>query len=328
MKKFIKNYWAISIPIIILIIAILFLIKREPPKHNQVVGMVEAGFVDVAAQYPGRLDSLFVQQGDTVEKGQLLAVLQSTEINTVKEQALAAIQVAQNNLDLLKNGPREEAISSSQNLYEIAQHQYDLVHKTYKRMLQLFKDSIISGQEKDIIYFKLQAAKKEQEMAKMHLQSLQKGSRPELIQASTAILKQAEKGYELVKSISGHTRVYAPTSGIISTLITTQGEIVSIGYPMMTIQKKHSYYVQFNIRQDKMEQIQVGQKVTLNIPGTEKGIVKAKISQVSPALEFANWVPEKETGQFELRTFTIQCKPLNPTKGLRPGMTAALNLPK
>src|SRR5699024_9590916 len=121
---------------------------------------------------------------------------------------------------------------------------------------------IISGQEKDIIYFKLQAAKKEQEMAKMHLQSLQKGSRPELIQASTAILKQAEKGYELVKSISGHTRVYAPTSGIISTLITTQGEIVSIGYPMMTIQKKHSYYVQFNIRQDKMDQIQVGQKVT------------------------------------------------------------------
>src|SRR5699024_3062805 len=103
--------------------------------------------------------------------------------------------------------------------YEIAQHQYDLVKKTYQRMLQLYKDSVISGQEKDVIYFKLQAAQKEQEMAKMHLQALEKGSRPEMIQAATSILHQAEKGYELVHAISGHTRIYAPASGIISTLI-------------------------------------------------------------------------------------------------------------
>src|SRR5699024_8497963 len=115
--------------------------------------------------------------------------------------------------------------------------------------------------------------------------SLQKGSRPEMIEAAAAILKQAEKGYELIHAISGHTRVYAPASGIISTLITTEGEIVSIGYPMMTIQKKNSYYIQFNVRQDKMDQIQLGQNVTLTIPGTETGKIEAQISQISPALE-------------------------------------------
>lgn len=314
-----------SIPVVILIVAILFLIKRKPGKEDQIIGMVDASFVDIAAQYPGRLDSLFVQQGDTVHKGQLLAVLQSTEINKVREQALSAIKVAQSNLELLQKGPRPEAIQSSHHLYEIAQHQYDLVKKTYQRMLQLYKDSVISGQEKDVIYFKLQAAKKEQEMAKLHLQTLENGSRPEMIQAATSILHQAEKGYELVHSISGHTRIYAPDSGIISTLIIGEGELVSIGYPMMTLQKKGSFYIEFNVRQDKMQNFKKGQEVSLIIPGTEQEKIKAKIVEVSPALAFANWVPEKETGKFELRTFTIKCKPAAKVGGLRPGMTAALN---
>lgn len=328
MKTFLKNYWALSIPLVILIIAILFLINRKPPDQNRVIGMVDASFTDIAAEYPGRLDSLLVRQGDTVHQGQLLAVLRTTEIDAVKQQALSSIEAAQSQLDLLKNGPRTEVVQSANNLYQIAQQQYDLAEKTYERMLNLYKDSVISGQEKDLMYFKYQVAKKEMETAKLHVQTLESGSRPEMIQAAAAILKQAEQGYALSKAIGDNTHIYAPVSGIISTLITGQGEIVSIGYPMMTIQKNDSYYVQFNIRQDQMQSLQKGTEVTLKIPGCEPEQVKAVVNQIAPALDFANWVPEEQSGKFELRTFTIRCKPVTEVKGLRPGMTAALPLPE
>src|SRR5699024_3822434 len=139
---------------------------------------------------PGRLDSLLVEQGDTVQKGQLLAIIKGTEVENIEQQALAAIQAAQGQVDLLKNGPRPEVIQSAKNLQDIAQHQYDLAQKTYKRMQNLYKDSVISGQEKDMVYFKYQAAKKELESAEAHARSLERGSRPEMIQTAEAILKQ------------------------------------------------------------------------------------------------------------------------------------------
>lgn len=328
MKNFIKNYWAMSIPLVILIIALLFLFSSNSSNEDQVIGMVEAEFVDVAATFPGKVDSLLVQKGDTVQQGELLAILRTTEINVIKKQALAAIEAAQSNLDLLENGPRTESIKSAQNLYEIAQHQYDLVEKTYQRMLDLYQNQVISGQEKDLIYFKYQAAKKEMEMAQLHLQMLHKGSRPEMIKAAAAILKQAEQAYALTDAIAENTHIKAPVSGIITSLITHAGEIVAMGYPMMSVQKKNSFYVQFNIRQDHINRLQKGTKVTLHIPGCQPEMIDAIVSEIAPALEFANWVPEQGSGQFELRTFNIQCTPVGEVKGLRPGMTAALQLPK
>ncbi len=328
MKNLIKNYWALSIPLVILIIAILFLVNQKPNHQDRVIGMVEAKFIDVSATFPGQVDSLFVEQGDTVHKGQALAVMQTTEINIVKQQALTSIEAAQHNLNLLKNGPRDEAVQSAQNLYEIAQEQYKLVQKTYQRMLNLYQDNVISGQEKDMIYFKYQAAKKEMEMAKQHLQMLKNGSRPEMIKTSAAILKKAEHSYALSQAIAQNTHITAPVSGVISSLITHHGEVVAMGYPMMTIQKKNSFYIQFNIRQDKMAKIEKGTKVELSVPGTKAETFTAVVTYISPALEFANWVPEQGSGQFELRTFTIRVQPTQPVKGLRAGMTAALNLPK
>lgn len=326
MKSFFKNYWALSIPLVILIIALLFLFRHSTPGKDRVIGMVDANFTDIAASLPGRLDSLMVKEGDTIEQGQLLAVLKATEVNILQKQALAAITAAQSQVDLLKSGPRKETLQSATYLYEIAEQQYDLAQNTYQRMLNLYNDSIISGQEKDLMHFKYQAAKRELEMARMNQQRLESGSRPEMIQAAMAVLDQAEQAYELSNAVAHNTRIYAPASGIISTLVIHEGELVSIGYPIMTIQKNNSYYIQFDVRQDQMKHLQKGTKVQLTIPGCEPEKVEAEVSEIAAALSYANWVPQEASGQFELRTFTVKCRPTVTVQGLRPGMTAALNL--
>lgn len=329
MKDFIKNYWAVLIPVLVVIVALFFFLAGNKEEENNFVGMVDAASVDVAAEFPGRLDSLLVEQGDTVKAGQLVAVLRSNEINAVKAQALSAIDAAKGQQELLTQGARPELIEATSKLYQISEEQYKLFSTTYDRMERLYNADVISGQEKDMFYFKYQAAKKEMETAKLNLQMLKNGTRPELLKTANAIVKQAEQAYELTKALGDNTKVYAPADGVISSLVTHQGEIVSIGYPMMTIEKKNSTLLRFNIRQDKANLLKLGAKASVRVPGCEPETFDVKVTSVSPTLEFANWVPSKDKGQFELRTFTIELKPenLSGIKGLRSGMTASLILP-
>ncbi|SEW50920.1 HlyD family secretion protein [Chitinophaga arvensicola] len=329
MRAVLKNYWALLIPIVILIIALFFFIRKPSATDKSVIGMVDADYVDVAAEFPGRLDSLLVKQGDTIRRGQLLGVLRSTEINAIRNQAEAAIDAAKGQLTLLQKGARPEAIKAADNLYNITQQQYELMQKTYQRMQNLFNDDVISGQEKDLVYFKLQAAKKEMETAKLNMDMLQQGSRPELITTASAIVRQAEQGYELTKALSDNTYIHAPADGVISSMVIQEGEVVAIGYPLMTIQKPSTYHITYNIRQDNMNDFPLGSKKQVTVPGCDPENFEVVVSKVSPSLTFANWVPVKEQGKFELRTFTVELKPVNETgiKGLRPGMTASMNLP-
>jgi HlyD family secretion protein len=157
---------------------------------------------------------------------------------------------------------------------------------------------------------------------------LQKGTRPEMINSANAIVQQAEQAYELTKSLQENTRIYAPATGVVTSLVIHQGEIVSIGYPIMSVEKANSYVLRFNIRQDIAAQFKPGTVAKVKVPGCEPAVFEVAVASVSPSLTFANWVPSKDKGEFELRTFTIEFKPVQPgaIQGLRSGMTASLQL--
>ena len=331
MKNFIKNYWAIFIPIIVLIFAGIYFLKNKTPKTDidQVVGMVDADFVDVSAGLPGRISELFVKEGDHVTAGQTLAQMKTSEIETVKSQADQAVIVAQNQLNNAENGVRPEVLQSARNIEKIAQEQMILMNKTYSRFQNLYNEGVVSGQERDIVYFKYKAAQQELETAKLNVQMLQNGSSKEIKNSAQAILNQAKDAAKLTEQIKENSTITAPVSGKISTLISNVGEMVNAGYPMMTIQKDRSFFVKFNLRQNQMTKIEKGSIVMMKIPGCIPENIRGTVAELAPALGYADWVPEKDNGEFELRTFQIKVRPQNlqNIKNLRAGMTAQLLLP-
>ena len=330
MKHFIKRYWTIFVPVVVLIVALLFLFRRSSPvEEKTVIGMADAEFVNISSTIPGKLDSLLVHEGDTVKLNQLLAVLGSTEVNSFQEQARLSLNAATIQLELLRKGTRPELIGMASNLYQIAQKQNDVAKQTNDRIENLYKSQVISGEERDLIQLQYQASLHEMESAKMNLEMLQKGNQPELIKAAEVGVQQAEQALSLTKSISGDARIFPPGEGIISSVVIHKGEFVSIGYPIITLMKKGTQFIRFNIRQDRMKGIATGQVFNLTMPGCEPETFAARVSHIEPSLEFADWVPVKEAGKFELRTFTVELQPLNLSsiRGFRPGMTASLILP-
>lgn len=330
MKNFIKNYWAVFIPIIVLVIALIYLFQNKSPEKNKesVIGMVDAEFVDVSASLPGRVIELLVKEGDEVKEGQVVAQMKTSEIETIQAQVSEAVTVAQNQLDKINRGVEPEVLKSAENLQQIAKQQMDLMNKTYTRFQNLYSEGVISGQERDVIYFKYKAAQKELETANLNVQLLQRGNNQELKNSAQAILNQAKGADQLAQEIKDNASIKAPASGKISTMISNKGEMVNAGYPMMTIQKDNSFFVKFNIRQNQMTKIDKGSTVKMKIPGCLPEEIKGTVVELAPALGYADWVPEKQNGEFELRTFQIKVKPenINSIKGLRSGMTAQLVL--
>jgi HlyD family secretion protein len=331
MKNFIKNYWAVFIPIVILAAALIYLLKdksADVPK-DAIIGMVDAEFVDVSASLPGRVLDIPVKEGDEVKEDQIVARMKTSEIETIQSQVADAVEIARNQMDKVNRGVEPEVLASAKNLQQIAQQQMDLMSKTYSRFQNLYSEGVVSGQERDVIYFKYKAAQKELETAKLNVQLLERGSNKEMKNSAQAIFNQAEKAEKLTQEIKDNASLKAPISGTISTIVSKKGEMVNAGYPMMTIQKDDSFFVKFNLRQNQMAKIDKGSLVTIKIPGCIPETMKGKVSELAPALGYADWVPEKQNGEFELRTFQIKVKPenLQSVKGLRSGMTAQLILP-
>lgn len=328
MKNFIKNYWAVFIPIIVLVIALIYLFQNKSPETQKeaVIGMVDAEFVDVSPSLPGRVVELLVKEGDDVKEGQIVAQMKTSEIETIQAQVSEAVTVAQNQLDKINRGVEPEVLKSAENLQQIAKQQMDLMNKTYTRFQNLYSEGVVSGQERDVIYFKYKAAQKELETANLNVQLLQRGNNQELKNSAQAILNQAKGADQLAQEIKDNASIKAPASGKISTMISNKGEMVNAGYPMMTIQKDHSFFVKFNLRQNQMTKIDKGSTVKMKIPGCLPEEIKGTVIELAPALGYADWVPEKQNGEFELRTFQIKVKPenINSVKGLRSGMTAQL----
>lgn len=329
MKNFLKNYWAVLIPVLVLAAAVTYLLstkKNTAASQDQIIGMVDAEFVDVASSLPGRIASIAVNLDDHVTAGQKLIQLETDKISTLKSQADNLLVIAQSQNNQVEEGVRPEVLAAAENLESIAKEQMNLMATTYSRFQNLYSQGVISGQERDLVYFKYKAAQKELETARLNVAMLKKGNNSNARKASSALSRQAEDANKLIQQIEESATITAPFSGTVATLVSKTGEVVNAGYPIMTLRKDESYFIKFNIRQDLMAKFKKGQKVKLKIPGATPETVDATITELAPALGYADWVPEKQTGDIEMRTFQIKVSPQNRSEssGLKTGMTAQL----
>ncbi len=322
-----KSYLILAIPVIIVVVAIIFLIGRKSPtEQTYIVGMVETIEVDVASEIPGRLNNMFVDRGDYVKEGQLLATFKPKIVDAKVGQAEGVLDAARSMMQMAKNGARAEEKKAAKSQYEMAKSQFEFAQKTYDRFLVLYEDSIISKQEMDEIEFKYNAAHDQMNGAKAIYEMAEEGARKEQINAAEGQFLQAENVYKEALAYQEQLDIIAPVSGEISNKIAENGEVIAAGYPVFSIQIPEDAYVIIQLREDKMKQFQKGSSFMLRFPALGDEHYEFKVSYLSPMADFATWLPIKQREMIELRTFEVHLKPVKRIKELKPGMTAVVEL--
>ncbi len=310
------------IPLIIVVAALLVILSQAiTPDRHIVTGMVETTELDLASKIPGRIDSLLVREGQTVRAGQLLAVLESKEIDARVEQARGVMEAARAKLDMVRNGARKEEKLAVEKLYRQAQHQFDLAQKTWERIKSVYADSVISDQEYDQVEFKYKAAKEQMEAAGAKYQMVLNGAREEQIRAAEALFHQAENAYKEALAYRQETRITAPIDGEVFSCVADAGEIVAAGYPIITLINPQDNWVVLQLREDQLNGLKIGDELPGDIPALKKSGVVFKVAYIAAMADFATWRSTNQKGDFDLRYFEVRLRPVQPVEGLRAGMT-------
>jgi HlyD family secretion protein len=316
----------LAIPIAVAAIAlIIILINAFTPEKEIITGIVETTEIDVASKLPGRIDSVFVSEGDVVQKGQLLATLESKEIDAKVEQARGVLEAAKAKMTMAHNGARPEEKEAVEKQYQAAKHQFELADKTFGRIQKVFQDSVISVQEKDQVEFQFKAAKEQLDAAHAKYQMVMKGTRYEDIDAAEGLFHQAENTLREVLAYQMETRLVSPIKGEIKKRITDPGEMVAAGYPVFTLVDPSDTWVVLQLREDKISSIRKGAILKGTIPGLGNKEFSFKVTYIAAMAEFATWKATNQKGDFDLRTFEIHLKPESQIDGLRAGMTVRIS---
>lgn len=321
-----KQLVLLLVPVLLVAIALFFLLRDAGRKPVIIEGMIETKVVNVASEIPGRIDSILVERGDVVEKGQVLVKLEPNILNAKVGQARGVLYAAEGLKRKAETGAREEEIKAAGNQYRMARSQFEFAEKTYNRFKVLFADSIISKQEMDEMEFKYHAAKEQMEAAKAIYDMAKKGARKEDKQMAEGKFLQAQNVYQEAEAYYEQLWLKAPVSGEIANQIAEEGEVMAAGYPVLTVQVPEASYAVINVREELLVQFKKDSEHTLVIHGLGNEAHRFKVTFISPLADYANRIPTRDKGEFDLKTFEIHLKPAEPVEGLRPGMTFHIEL--
>lgn len=302
----------------------LIILKKEPVILQ---GEIEAKQFNIASKIPGRIQEISVRKGQIVKKGDFIFSIDSPEIDAKLEEALAARSAASAQSRKAQNGAQAEDITAAYSTYIKAEAAALFVEKTFGRIQNLYDEGVVPEQQRDETETKLKAARETAKAAKAIWQKAENGAREEDRATAAALVQRADASIKQVEAYLNETSINSITNGEVSGINVEEGELVPTGFPVVTIINLEDIWVTLFIREDYLGEFKIGNKFMANIPGIENREFEFKVNYISPTGDFARWNATKTSGEFDLKSFEIEARPVKKIEGLRPGMTAVVTLP-
>lgn len=308
--------------VIALVALVGFFMLRKGPEIIQ--GQAEATEYRVSSKVPGRILEFRVKEGESVQAGDTLALLEAPDVLAKMTQAQAAEAAAQaQNAKALK-GARSEQIQAAYEMWQKAKAGLDIAEKSYNRVNHLFEQGVMSAQKKDEAAAQYHAAAATEKAAKAQYTMAKNGAEREDKMAAAALVERAKGAVAEVESYVKETYLIAPASGEVSEIFPKVGELVGTGAPIMNIARLDNMWISFNVREDLLESLTMGSEFEAIIPALGNKQVKLKVYYLKDLGTYAAWKATKTTGQFDLKTFEVRAEPVEKIEGLRPGMSVIL----
>ncbi len=323
MKK--STIFAIILTVAAVVLGIIVLswyLTRRTPVLLQ--GTVECTTYKASSKIAGRIEEMKVKEGEKVEKGQLLYILSTPELDAKLKQA-EAVKEAASALDRKAlTGARQQQVEAALNMWQKAQAGKALAEKTFERVQRLYEQGVVPAQKYDEAKANYDAMTATEQAARSQYQLVKDGASKEDKQAAAAQVQQAQGAVSEVEAYLRDAMVYSPISGEVSTIIAEQGELVGNGYPAVAILDMSDLWVTFNIKETLMPKIHIGTRFQGYVPALDKE-VEFEVYYIAPQADFATWSATRTQGGFDIRTFAVKARSLNETEYMRPGMSVLVD---
>ena len=248
----------------------------------------------------------YVNRGDHVREGQLLAVLENRDLVAATVESKGAVEQAESNLRATQNATVPESVVKAQLDVDSAREVRDNAKKVLDSRQQLFKQGALAGRQVDESQAAYAQANSQLKAAEEHLKVLQSVSKEEQIKGATAQVQSARAHLDSQETQVAYSRILSPISGIVSDRPLNAGEMANPGSPIITVVNISRVIARIEVPQAAVASIKIGQTASLTQPDS-KDEVQGKVTVVSPAAD-----PSTTTVQVWIQVD-------NPEERLKPG---------
>jgi HlyD family secretion protein len=218
----IKKPIKILLPLLLLIgaaaVALHWWHGRQADANNTLLtlhGNVDIREVDLAFNGSERITQMLVQEGDTVQKGQLLATLDKQRLQHAVDLATAQANAQREVVARLKAGSRPEEIRQAQAAADAARVAAENTERNSQRLAELLQQKLVPQEQADNARAAADAAAAQARAANETLRLAKLGPRKEDIAAAQATLQAAEAQLALAQRQLADTELTAPATGVI-----------------------------------------------------------------------------------------------------------------
>uniref|UniRef100_UPI0040288D13 HlyD family secretion protein n=1 Tax=Prevotella sp. TaxID=59823 RepID=UPI0040288D13 len=319
-KNILLTVAAFTVVVVIIAVIGTLVFKSEP---EIIQGYVEVSEYRVSSKVPGRVLELRVKEGDYVNVGDTLAIIDAPDVKAKLTQAESAESAASAMDQMANNGARREQINGAYALLQQAKAGLEIAQKSYNRVQRLYDEGVMSAQKRDEAFANYKAIEAQVKAAQSQYDMAVNGARREEKMAAAAQVNRAKGAVQEVNSYISETMQTAQKAGEVSDVYPKEGELIGTGSPIMSVSLLDDMWGTFNVREDQLDGMRIGSVITAYAPAFKKDI-KMKVYYIKDQGSYATWKATKANGQYDLKTFEVKARPVTKVEGLRPGMSLVL----
>jgi multidrug resistance efflux pump len=340
----VRNKFLMILGVILAIASVYYFFSTPSNRDLVLIGTVDSNQVIVSPQIEGRLQKLLVDEGTQVKQGDLIAVLDPSELEAEERAAAAMIdsqkyKVAETQSTLeATQGSTTSGVSNAQARLASVRAQLlqseatlERTESDSRRMIELAKEGVASDQDRVQAETNLAAQKAVVQSLQQQVTAAQADlntaianthtahAAHQTVESNRAQLENAESMLKEAEVRLGYTKIYAPVTGTVSVRAAREGEVLNAGQAIVTIVDLGDTWVRAAIPETDADHIGLGDALRVRLPGGT--ITQGKVFFKSAEADFAT---QRDVNRLkrDIKTIVLKVRLDNPKGAYVPGMTA------
>lgn len=295
------------------------------PQTPQIVGTLERDRVRLTAEVSEPITNLLVKEGEWVDQGELLLVLDTRRTDARVAEARARLENSKARLRELERGPRQETIQESQANVEGAKITLSNAQTEYQRIERLAARTLASQAELDQARTNRDAAAARVEALEAQLDSQLEGTTQEELDQARATVMALQAGLDQLLVLREHLEVRAPMSGRVESLPFRLGEQPAAGTALVVMLAESPVYARIYLPEALYATVAIGDHAEISIAGLEaprEGVIRYLSGEASYTPFYA--LTEDDRGRL---SYLAEIDILGDTRSLPTGTPLNISLP-
>lgn len=298
---------------LLVLLVVLGSCSQKKENLNDSAGKTKKDVISFAPKVTGRILKIYVTEGQTVKKGDTLALLDVPEVSAKIAQAQGAVNAATAQEQMAKNGATADQMKQLQAKYKGLKEQYDFAQKSFRRASNMYRDSLMSPQAYDEVYAKLQGAKAQYDAVVAEWDDVKRGTRFEKVGMAAGQASQARGALQEAHVAYSERYILATNDMEIETISLNPGELATAGFALFNGYIPESTYFRFTVPESQIARYKKGQSVTMHVVYNKENI-EGTIVYVKQLTRYADITTAYPDYQLQDAIYEIKVKPKDMNK--------------